>query len=53
MVWDDFVLIEAPDAFSEDIMVLAEDPTCPDVRQVLGTGGLWTGDGLPEMLGLM
>lgn len=54
MVWNHFLLIEASDALSKDVMVLVEDPPGPDVHQGLGAGGLWTGRGdrVPKVLGL-
>lgn len=53
-MWNHFLLKEAPDALSEKIMFLAEDPAGPDVHQGLGAGGLRTGGGgrLPELLAL-
>lgn len=51
MVRSHFLLKEAPDARSEDVMVLAEDPARSDVRQGLGAGGLRAsrGEGLPGL----
>lgn len=45
MIWNHFLLIEAPDASPEDIVLLSKDASGPDVHHVLGTGGFWTGRG--------
>lgn len=45
VVWNHFFLIEAPDALPEDIVLLGEDASGPDVHHGLGTGGFRTGGG--------
>lgn len=45
MIWNHFLLIEAPDALPEDIVLLGEDAAGPDVHHGLGTGDFWTGRG--------
>lgn len=54
MVRHHLILKEAPDALSEEIVVLVEDPAGPDVHQGLGARGLWTGGGdrAPKRLAL-
>lgn len=53
MVWDHLILIETPHALSEDIVVLAEGLTGPDVHQGLGVAGFGSHgrSALPELLG--
>lgn len=53
MVWDHLILIETPHALSEEIVVLAEDPTGPNVHQGLGMAGFGSHEQgvLPEVLG--
>lgn len=45
MIWNRFLLIEAPDALPEDIVLLSEDASGPDIHHGLGTGDFWTGRG--------
>lgn len=42
MIWNHFLLIEAPDALPEDIVLLGEDASSPDVHHGLGREGFWT-----------
>lgn len=54
VVRNHFLLEEPPDALSEDVVILVEDPAGPNVHQGLGGGGLRSdgGDGLSGLLGL-
>lgn len=45
MIWNHFLLIEAPHALPEDIVLLGEDASGPDVHHGLGTGDFRTGRG--------
>lgn len=45
MIWNHFFLKEAPKALPEDIMLLGEDASGPDVHQGVGAGDFWTGRG--------
>lgn len=42
MIWNHFLLKEAPHALPEDIVLLCEDASSPDVHHGLGRGGFWT-----------
>lgn len=42
MIWNHFLLVEAPDALPEDIVLLGEDAPSPDVHHALGRGDFWT-----------
>lgn len=42
MIWNHFLLIEAPDALPEDIVLLGEDASSPDVHHGPGRGAFWT-----------
>lgn len=45
MIWNHFFLKEAPDTLPEDVVLLCEDASGPDVHQGVGAGDFWTGGG--------
>lgn len=45
MIWNHFFLKKAPKALPEDIMLLGEDASGPNVHQGVGAGDFWTGGG--------